>query len=63
MKMPTRGDRSAIVIFPPTKESIGDIKYMLGQDETSEIHYTLQSLQCVLLKSSGGGCRLFTKEC
>jgi len=63
MKMPTRGDRSAIVIFPPTKDSIGDIKYMLGEDDTTETNYSLHSLHCVLVKNNGGGCRFVTKEC
>lgn len=63
MNMPTREGRSAIVIFPPSDESMGDIKNMLGEDETGESGYAFCSLQRVILTGKGGGCRLVAKEC
>eukprot|EP00536_Pseudo-nitzschia_multiseries_P011637 jgi/Psemu1/67987/estExt_Genemark1.C_4070004 len=36
MEMPTQGDRSAMVVFPPGPQSLEDIRYMLGMDVGDE---------------------------
>ena len=59
--MPTTEGRSALVIFPPGRQSIEDVKFMLGDQPTDSVH--VMQLQRVALASCGAqGCRMFSTE-
>lgn len=61
MTMPTQEGRTAIVIFPPGRQSLKDIRYMLAMDENAEspgvctIHRTTTS-------ADGTLCNLFLTD-
>lgn len=60
-QMPTQGGRQAMVIFPPSKQSLDDIRYMCDFQE--EELPDVQTLRSVALEGDGGcKCFLVTTE-